>query len=260
LDIADALFDKGLPDLGLRVLSNIAEMNLENTALLRILGYRLMQANATAQAIPIFEKVQVLSPDEPQSFRDLGLAYANKKKYQLAIDQFNEVIQRAWDDRFADIEAITLAELNSVIAEANRQNIKLDTQKIDPRLVRNLPLDLRAVLTWDANDSDMDLWVTDPNNEKCFYGHKETFQGGRMSRDFTQGYGPEEFSLRVAKPGKYKVEANFYGNRQQVVAGATTLQLKLTTAFGTKNAKDQMITLRLKDRGETVFVGEFDVK
>ena len=81
-----------------------------------------------------------------------------------------------------------------------------------------------------------------------------------MSRDFTGGYGPEEFSLREAKPGKYKIEANFFGSRQQIVAGATTLQLKLASRFGTHDAKEQMITLRLKGRGETVFVGEFEVK
>ncbi|MES2675148.1 MAG: tetratricopeptide repeat protein [Pseudomonadota bacterium] len=260
LDVADALFEKELPELAKRVLSNLAEMDLENTPILRILGYRLMQVNAPELALPVFEKVLVLAPDEPQSYRDLGLVYAELKQYQKAIDQFNQVIERSWDGRFADIELITLAELNAVIAEAHRVKVALDVSKIDSRLQKNLPLDVRAVLTWDANDSDMDLWVTDPNNEKCFYGHKNTLQGGLMSRDFTQGYGPEEFSLRDAKPGKYKVEANFFGNRQQIVAGATTLQMKLTTAFGTKDAKNETITLRLKDKGETVFVGEFEVK
>jgi hypothetical protein len=59
---------------------------------------------------------------------------------------------------------------------------------------------------------------------------------GRMSRDFTGGYGPEEFSLTRAKPGKYRIEADFFGHRQQVVASATTLQVKLTTRFGTNQA------------------------
>ena len=81
-----------------------------------------------------------------------------------------------------------------------------------------------------------------------------------MSVDFTGGYGPEEFSLRRAQPGKYKVEANFFGSRQQVVAGATTLQVKLTSGFGSAGARDQMVNVRLTDRGEAVLVGEFEVK
>lgn len=260
LDAADMLLEKGQRDLALRVLSNLAEMDLENRHVLRILGYRLIQAGAPDLAIPVFEKVLLLAEEEPQSFRDLGLAHLAAGHYQQAIDHLNEVVVRPWDGRFAEIELIALAELNAIVATAPSQPLALDTSRIDPRLLKNLPLDLRAVLTWDADNSDMDLWVTDPNGEKCFYAHNLTYQGGRMSRDFTGGYGPEEFSLREAKPGKYKIEANFFGSRQQIVAGATTLQLKLGTRFGTSDAKEQMITLRLKGRGETVFVGEFEVK
>ncbi|MES2068754.1 MAG: VIT domain-containing protein [Pseudomonadota bacterium] len=260
LDAADMLLEKGRRDLGLRVLSNLAEMDLENRQVLRILGYRLLEANAPELAIPVFIKVQQLAEEEPQSYRDLGLAYAADKQYQAAIDQLNEVVVRSWDGRFRDIEIIALAELNAIVVKANAYKQKLDVSRVDPRLLKNLPLDVRAVMSWDADNSDMDLWVTDPNNERCFYGHQLTYQGGRMSSDVTQGYGPEEFSLRNAKPGKYKIQANFYGNRQQVVAGATTLQLRLTTGFGTTDAREKMITLRLKERGETVFVGEFEVK
>ena len=257
LDAADMLLEKNQRDLALRVLSNLAEMDLENRQILRILGYRLMQAGAPELAIPVFEKVQQLAEEEPQSFRDLGLAYAAAGQNQKAIEQLYEVVLRPWDGRFAEIELIALAELNGIIATSKQ---KLDTSSMDSRLLKAMPLDLRVILTWDADNSDMDLWVTDPNGEKCFYGNKLTYQGGRMSDDFTGGYGPEEFSLRKAKTGKYKIEANFFGNRQQVVAGATTLQVYLTTGFGTAKAKQQSVTLRLKDAQETVFVGEFEVK
>lgn len=257
LDAADMLLEKNQRDLALRVLSNLAEMDLENRHVLRILGYRLMQANAPELAVPVFEKVKLLAEEEPQSLRDLGLALAATQQDQKAIEQLYEVVLRPWDDRFAEIELIALAELNAIIATSKQ---KLDVSDMDKRLIKSMPLDLRVILTWDADNSDMDLWVTDPNGEKCDYSHQRTYQGGRMSDDFTGGYGPEEFSLRKAKPGKYKIEVNFYGNQQQVVAGATTLQVYLTTGFGTPRAKQQSVTLRLKDSKETVFVGEFEVK
>ncbi|RFP08126.1 MULTISPECIES: VIT domain-containing protein [unclassified Duganella] len=256
LDSADMLLEQGQRDLALRVLSNLAEMDLENRQVLRILGYRLLQAGESALAIPVFQQVLRLAEEEPQSYRDLGLAYAAAGQVQPAIDQLAEVLSRPWDGRFAEIELVTLAELNAIIAKAT---VKPDTSRIDRRLLRNLPLALRAVLTWDADNTDIDLWVTDPNGEKCYYANRYTYQGGRMSRDFTGGYGPEEFSLRVAKPGKYRVEVNSFGHRQQIVAGATTVQLRLSTGFGTPKQRDQMVTLRLRDTGSTVLVGEFDV-
>ena len=64
----------------------------------------------------------------------------------------------------------------------------------------------------------------------------------------------------MAKPGKYKVEAQFYGHRQQVVAGATTLMLTLSTKVGTAQQQSKAVTLRLPGRGEVVTVGEFVVE
>ncbi|MDE2427438.1 MAG: DUF2135 domain-containing protein [Burkholderiales bacterium] len=258
LDAADLFLERGQTALGLRILSNLAEMQLENRHILRLLAYRLMQANQAAMAIPVLQQVQELSPDEPQSYRDLGLAYAAAGQAQRAIEQLWQVIERPWHDRFPDIELIAIAEMNAIIAQQAPDH-PLDTSRMDSRLLRNLPLDVRAVLSWDADNTDIDLWVTDPNGEKAFYAHPLTYQGGRMSRDFTGGYGPEEFSLRHAKPGKYRVEAEFYGHRQQLVAAATTLMLKLSTGFGTAAQKDQMVVLRLQGKKDRVLVGEFEI-
>ena len=258
LDAADIFIERGQAELGLRVLSNLAEMNLENRSVLRILAYRLLQAKQTKLALPILQQVLVLSPNEPQSWRDLGLAYAEDGQYQLAADNLWAVVTQPWHGRFPDVELIALAELNAIIARTPKE-VVIDTSRMDARLLRNLPLDVRAVLSWDADNTDIDLWVTDPNNEKVYYAHRLGYQGGAMSRDFTGGYGPEEFSLRDARPGKYKVQAHFYGNRQQVVAGATSLMLRLSTGFGTAQQKDQSIILRLTGQGSEVEVGTFEV-
>ena len=207
--------------------------------------------------MPVFEQVLAMGQEEPQSFRDLGLALAAAGKPQQALAPLYQVVVRPWDRRFDGIALIALDELTSLVA---RSTPRLDTTSIDPRLLQAMPLDLRVVLSWDADNSDMDLWVTDPNGERAYYGNRLTYQGGQMSQDFTGGYGPEQFSLRNAKPGKYKVEANYFGSRQQLVTGATTLMLRLTTHWGTAKQKDQMVTMRLKDRAETVLVGEFEVR
>ena len=76
-----------------------------------------------------------------------------------------------------------------------------------------------------------------------------------MSRDMTQGYGPEEFMIKRAFIGDYHIEANYYGNSQQNLAGATTVQATVYTNWGRPHQKKQEITLRLKDSKEVVKVG-----
>jgi uncharacterized protein YfaP (DUF2135 family) len=81
-----------------------------------------------------------------------------------------------------------------------------------------------------------------------------------MSMDFTGGYGPEEFLLKSAKPGEYKVEINYYGNSQQVLSGATTVQVQLFLNYGRANQQMKEITLRLKDAKEVIHVGNFTIR
>ena len=261
LDAADLFFAQNDPVLGLRVLSNLAEMELENRALLRILGYRLLQAQRADLAVPVFERVLAIAPHEPQSSRDLGLALADAGRWQPAVQQLwqTAVHPGAAAGRFPDIDLTALAEMNALVAKAARAGRPVDSAGIDPRLMKNLPLGLRVVLGWDADNTDIDLHVTDPDGQVAYYGQPRTRQGGRMSADFTGGYGPEEFALRKPKPGVYTVRAHFFGHRQQLLAPATSLMLRLATGFGTAAEREQRVMLRLSGAGENVLVGEFRV-
>ncbi|WP_067062102.1 VIT domain-containing protein [Roseateles chitosanitabidus] len=260
LDVADRLVERKRIDLAVRVLSNLAEMDLGNRQLLRILAYRLKQAGRSREAIPVLEEVLRLAPDEPQSYRDLGLTFAEAGEPQRAVDLLAEVVNRPWQNRFADIELIALEELNAIAERSRAKGKPLDLSAIDERLRRPLPLALRVVLSWDADNTDIDLWVDDPDGERAFFLNPNTRQGGRMSRDFTGGYGPEQFELRFAKPGTYTVRANFFGHRQQVIAPSTTLMLRLSTGFATPRQQDKDIVLRLSGTGSEVVVGTITIK
>ncbi len=257
LDMADRFFAAGLPEIGLRVLSNLAEIEVENRQLLRVLAYRLLEAKKARLARGILEKVRELAPYEPQSLRDLATAHAALGERSRAAELLYEVAKRKWDDRFADINVIALTELNALIALAGDG---LDVSAFGSRLIKNLPSALRVVLTWDTDNTDMDLWVTDPNGEKCDYNNRLTRQGGALSRDCTGGYGPEEFMLRKAKPGTYRVEVEYYGSNQQTLIGEVTLYVTLTTDFGMPAQKEQVVTMRLKQEKNRILVGEFTVR
>ena len=77
-----------------------------------------------------------------------------------------------------------------------------------------------------------------------------------MSSDFTGGYGPEEYLLKAAMKGTYKVQVNYYGSNQQRIAGPTNIQMRLITNYGKPNEKTQSITMRLASESEVIDVGE----
>jgi hypothetical protein len=273
LDCADFFLSAGQRALAVRVLTDVVELQLAEPRLLRIAAHRLEQIGELDLAVVLFESVLKLRPEEPQSLRDLALAIglradaqrqqaghgtkAIAAEYRRALELLDRVVMGEWDGRFPEIEVIALEEANRMIAILQRDpgfgTVELP---IDARLRAPLDLDLRVVLTWDTDLTDMDLWVVEPSGEKCYYSHALTTIGGAITRDFTQGYGPEEYAVRRALAGAYRVQANYYGSRSQSLTGPTTVQATVITDFGRAGEKRQALTLRLTESKEVVDVGE----
>ena len=254
VDVADYFFKKGDTEQAVLVVSNLAELGLEDAQLLRVLGYKLSSYKAHKEAIEIFRKVLSIREEEPQSYRDLGQALSQGGEYQQAVETLYKVVERPWDDRFRDVQLIVMNEINDLV---NTQK-GIRTSFIDKRLLKKEPVDIRVVLTWDTDNSDMDLWVTDPEDEKCYYGHRQTYLGGIISQDVTGGYGPEEFMLKKAPKGTYKIAVNYYGNRSQKQLFPVSLRITFFTHYGTPQEKKQETTVRLSNQREVIEVGSFE--
>ena len=263
LAASDALWDKGLATEAVRVASNLAEMKLENRYVLRLLGQQFVQFKRPELAVDVYRQVLRMAPEEPQSYRDLALAEAANGEYQAAAEHLYAIIQKPWDGRFGGIQLIAVDELNQLVA-AHKNHI--NTAQFDAALLHNRPVDMRVVLTWDSDNSDMDLWVTDPNGEKVYYGHQQSYQGGKISRDFTGGYGPEVFWLKDPKAGEYEIRAHFYGDRQQIVTGPTTAHVRLIRHWGKPNQSEQILRVKMAQEREglsnqeSVLIGTFTVQ
>jgi hypothetical protein len=191
--------------------------------------------------------------EEPQSYRDLALACNENGLYAEAVQLFYQLILGYWDNRFHDIQAVALNEMNAVISAHPRE---VSTAGIDQRLIYAMPVDVRIVISWNTDNSDMDLWVTDPGKEKCSYENTRTAIGGRITQDVTQGYGPEEFMLKKAMNGDYTVEVNLFGDSRQTLGGPTAIKADLYTDFGKPTQKKQTINFRVSEAKEVVEIGK----
>lgn len=256
MDCSDWFAGKGDKALAVQILSNLAELELENRSLLRMLGYKLRYMGEPARAKFVFETVKNLFPEEPQSYRDLALVLDELGEAQKAFDMYREVLERPMPDRFAGVELIVLVELNRLVSRSRAAGVKLDTGGLDPAFLQPVEADLRVVINWDTDASDMDLWVTDVTGEKCFYSHQLTTHGGHLSRDVRQGYGPEEYLVRRALPGPYLIQTHYYGTRSQKMLAPVTLYAEVYTDYGRPQEKRKTLVFRLTGRDQVVDVGK----
>ena len=259
-DVANWFYQQKDSVRALTILSNIADLDLENADLYKTLAYKLKQTGNYKDEIFITQKVLQWRPMDAQSYRDYALALADNGQYQAALDNLYKVLTQSYNSQIADrdqgIEEIIIAEMNNLIA---KQGNNLSIRGIDKRLIQPLPVDVRVVLNWNKNDTDIDLWLTDPTGEKGYYGNSKTKIGGRISNDFTSGYGPEQFMIKKAVKGKYKIEVNYYGDRQINISGPTTVTAEIYTRYATGKQQRKVIVLPLaaESNGGNL-VGEFN--
>jgi TonB family protein len=261
-DMANWFYILGDKETALRVLTSIADLELENASLYRLLGYRLKEYGEYALEKFVCGKVLQWRPLEPQSYRDYALALADNGETQAALDCLHELLAKTYSanirNRSRGIEEVAVTEINRLIAKDSA----LNTSNIDKRLIIDIPVDIRVVMNWNMNGADINLRIKDPNNEECNGGHRETSVGGRMSADIKDGYGPEQFLLKKAVKGKYRVYVDYYGDNQVSDAGPSTVMAEIYVKYADAAERRRVVCLQMSNAkridGTLVEVAEFD--
>ncbi|WP_052752947.1 VIT domain-containing protein [Kordia zhangzhouensis] len=253
IDVADFFYVRNAKELAVTIITNLVEIELANYELLKAAAYKLEYFEQMETAVKLYEKVLELRPEEPQSYRDLALAYEQvgkiKESYDLLYKIYDgQLLEKDEQENYLGMEAIAFTEL-ARLTQQHSQTLKINKETL--KKLPNMPVDVRVVIDWNHVDTDIDLWVVDPNGEKAFYKNPATQIGGRMSNDLTEGYGPEDFMLKDAIEGMYTVYVNHYSDDMQKVSGPTILKVTLYTNYGKKNQTKKTTVVRLeKKKGE----------
>lgn len=258
--------------LAVRILSNLSEMKLNDVSLLRTMGWRLREAKCYYESFAVFRRVLAMRGEEPQSKRDLALVLAERGKAAKNAAMLAEAMKllhsaafepsaRRSARRSNDFQTSVLAleELNGLIAWCAANGIEAEPPPMDKAYRRDLPLALRIVMSWDVDETDIDLHVLEPGGEEAYYGHRRTSSGGFVSEDVTTGYGPEEYLRKTSEKGVYKVMANYFASHQQALVGAATVTASVYTGWGTKDEKMETLSFRLDKPKDKHLVGEVKV-
>ena len=246
-----------------RILSNVAELDTDSYQLLRAYAYKLEERNENDLAVFIYQRVLELRPEDVQSYRDLALAYQNVGLCQKAFDLFLSIVTKSIYKEnkhrrfFIGLHNIAEQEMKFLIKKFKED---LDLSKIPKEYISDVvPMDLRVIVDWNHNDTDIDLHIIDPNLEECYYNHPKTVQGGLMSKDMTQGFGPESFTLKEAKKGFYFIKIKYFGDRKQKIETPTFMKVTIFKNQGKVNEEKRVQVIRLSknDSEEVIAKIEF---
>src|SRR5208337_2655380 len=223
-----------------RVLSSIIEEHPARGDALRLVGYRLLDLKQPAQAIRLFDRVQRSRPFEPHSYLDLARSLEESGKYGLAAVQYEIVLAGTWHARFhQSLKTVAQEDYARMMRQAIQvKGVKADLadhfgsrlEKMDPK---QFQADLRVSMSWNTDATDVDLWVIEPDGTKCFYQHRQTKNGGELTEDVTQGFGPERFQAKKAMKGEYTVIVHYFAANPNLLGGETHVNVTVTRNSGT---------------------------
>lgn len=236
-DVAHFFYNQDEVKKALQVISNIADLGLENHQLYKTLTYTLRQWKDYEDALFTAKQVAKWREHEPQSIRDYAMTLEDAGKYQDAFDQLIKALEVNYygemSGQYEGVEDIILMDLNRLIIEHKG----LKTDKSTKKYQEKMPVDIRIIMNWNLMDVDLDLHVIEPNGEECYYGHTKTVAGARFSKDFTEGYGPEQYLIRNALKGKYQIRTNYYGETELTENGPATIMVEIYTTRAGKTSK-----------------------
>ncbi|MBF4517431.1 DUF2135 domain-containing protein [Flavobacterium sp. ANB] len=254
-DVAHFFYNQGDVKKALQIISNIADLGLENHQLYKTLTYTLRQWQDFDDAVFTAKQVVKWRSHEPQSLRDYALTLEDAGKYQESFDELIKALEVNYygemRDHYEGVEDIILMDLNRMIIEHSG----LKTEKLDKKYLDKMPVDIRIIMNWNQMDVDLDLHIIEPNGEECYYGHKDTQAGARFSKDFTRGYGPEQYLIRNAIKGKYKIKTNYFGETQLTENGPATIMVEIYITKEGKTSKT-LKTIQLGKIKENDILGE----
>lgn len=242
----------------LRAMSSLVERNPGDFALARDIGYAAMQWALPGQAYQIMRHVVESRPYEPQTYHAIALCLEQLGKIDLSVAYYELGMRGQWDRRFGDYQRIVMMDYVRLLRRINNGELKSSITAFTHRrlatLAEKLPwqeADLVVALAWSTDDTDVDLHVIEPSGERCFYDNTKTRIGGQLSRDATQGYGPEMYTLKKARNGRYRVQAKYYASDRNREGTRTRVYATIYERWGTPEETVTRSTVTLRKESET---------
>jgi tetratricopeptide (TPR) repeat protein len=255
------------PDGAIRVLSSVVELFPARADALRLVGYRLLDLQQPEQAVRLLQEVEKHRPFEPHSYRDLARSLEESGRYGLAALQYEILLAGQWHNRFRDsLKEVAVEEYARMMQDAlrkkavSREVAECFGERLEGLGTLKQQADLRVTISWNTDATDVDLWVIEPDGEKCFYSHNRTKNGGELSQDQTQGYGPERYQVQKAMPGVYTVIVHYYSANPNLLGGETHVNVVVAKHAGTPQEEVSRHTVILRQANEQVEVCRVKVR
>ncbi len=224
-----------------RALTSLLDLPLMEPGVRETVAYRLACWGSPAGALPLFMRVIRERPFEPQPWIEAARTFEMLGMHRQAVICYEVACSGNWDRRFNGLREVILEEYGEFKARTRLGSVRgLDDawiSELTPSPANMAPVALSVTVTWNTDNTDVDLWVIEPSGEKVLYDHPRSASGAVLSCDFREGYGPERYKSGRLVPGTYRVFLNYYAGNVNRMGESTNALVRIATHAGLPQEK-----------------------
>ena len=243
-------------DDALAFMSTLVELAPGDLVLARDVALTAMVHGRTDAARDLLLRVGSVRPWERPTWLAVARCLARAGQDALALPFFELAMNEA-SGRYGALARVAALDYEPVLYRVALRNEDDALRRFARARLRHVArtsgletADLVVIIEWNTDRSDVDLHVTDPTGEECYYEHRTTQMGAKLSEDVRTGFGPELYVLKKAEPGAYTIEAKYYNADGLQTQARSRVFARIIEDFGRKGEREQRVTLVLRDKGD----------
>ncbi len=236
----------------LKALSSLVEHSPGDLVLARDVGFSALDWGLGDQAYHLLRRVAESRPYEPQTYLAIAHCLSGMDRADLAMLYYEIALGANWDSRFPDFKQIASVDYLHFLRQVKSGKLRADGSTFAAARLESLSrevdlktCDLLMTIMWNTDGTDVDMHVVEPSGEECYYQHRTTRAGGQLTRDATQGYGPEMYILRKAPAGEYKIRAKYFASDRNRLSTRTRVIATVYENWGTPDERMERRTVTL---------------
>ncbi len=255
-------------DDALKALSSLIELNPNDPALCRDIAFTAMEMGFASHAYHLLRRVAEIRPHEFVLYREMALCLTEIGKADLAMAYYEVASDSNWSGRAGEFAAILNMDYLRLLKMIDRGRLTTSVKDFAEARLKKIaekpdakPPAIVVVATWNTDKTDIDLHVVEPNGEECYYGHRFTKKGGHITRDVTDGYGPEMYmSSQSAESGTYKVTVQYFRGDQNRASTRSKVYVSIYQFWGTPNEKLISKSVALTGQKQQIGIAEIELE
>ncbi len=252
VECADYFFSLSNTEIGLEILSNLAELFPTDTSVLKILAFYLEKHGLYNQAGDVYEKIIALLPSFSQTYLDQATNLFYEKEYQKSVNLFNDITKNRIEAAvsFDGIKSQIANEFKNILRNRNQHwNVKgvASNYFTAPRYP------LRVVTEWSHPQTEFSLQFINAKKQYFTRTHNRIDNKQQLNQELLEGFTSDEFVSTDIESGVWYLNVITPKGYQPNLQYPKYLKIKVFTKFGSLDQQletylinlDRVVTERL---------------